>query len=329
MKPSNEDSAAPPPASRPATAGSGHALDESIIRSLCYADIFGFPMTLDELVRYAIETNTTAAAVSERLTSGAALGRIVKCDGELFYLDGRAENCQRRRDRAIESGKQLEISLRRLIPLQGMPFIRSAAITGALAALNSPPGDDVDLLIITAPGRTWTTYFFLRLWRRFGHNPDICFNMFLSEGDLTLDSENLFYAREVLGAMPVLDTGSAFARLVEVNSWISRFYPSFNAAPERQRIRLARSPRWLRRQRRLESLLRGSMGDLLEAFVRRVQTRSFLSSNPEAAAGMRPNLIKLHRHDNRPPIIEKFEQRTRERIAAYRQLAGPPLKSVK
>lgn len=322
-----EDSATPSPAPHTAPAGSGHALDESIIRSLCYADIFGFPMTLDEIVRYATETKTTVTAVGKRLTTSAALGKIVKSDGELFYLEGRAENCQRRRDRAIESRKQLEIALRRLTPMQGIPFIRSAAITGALAALNSPPGDDVDLLIITAPGRTWTTYFFLRLWRRFGHNPDICFNMFLSEGDLTLDSENLFYAREVLGALPVLDNG-AFGRLIEVNSWISDFYPSFTPDPERQGFRLARSPRWLRRQRRLERLLARVLGDMLEIVVRRVQERSFLSSNPGAAAGMRPNLIKLHRHDNRPPIIEKFEQRTRERVAAYRQLAGPPLKPV-
>lgn len=328
MKPPTEDSATPSPAASHPPGPSERALDESIIRSLCYADIFGFPMTLDEIVRFASGTRTTVTAVSERLATSDALGQIVKSDGEFYHLDGREDNCRFRRERAVESQKQLEIALRRLIPLQGMPFLRSAAITGALAAHNSPPGDDIDLLIITAPERTWTTYFFLRVWRYFGHNPDICFNMFLSESDLTLDSKNLFYAREVLGALPVHDTGDALNRLVEANSWIADYYPSHTPDPERQGIRLARSPRWLRRRRRLEWMLSGVLGDILELTVRRVQMQSFLKSNPSAAAGMRANLIKLHRHDNRPPIIEKFEQRTWERIEAYRRLAGPHLEPV-
>lgn len=166
--------------------------DEAMIKALCYADIFNFPLTVEEIVRFSPDTAITIDEADQRLNSEGPLSGVVRRDGNFYFLDGRGDNCQLRRDREAESRQQLDIALRRLIPLQGIPFLRGAAITGALAAHNSPAGDDVDLLIISSRGRTWTAYFFLRLWRRFSHNPDICFNVFISESDLVFRNQNLF-----------------------------------------------------------------------------------------------------------------------------------------
>lgn len=314
----------PDPAPKPAAETSteaGRLTDEAIISCLCYADIFGFALTLEEIVRFAPNVKVSIDEAAARLNSSKALQAVVKREGNLHHLDGRKDNCRLRLDREIESRQQLEIALRRIIPLQGIPFLRAAAITGALAALNSPAGDDIDLLIISARRRTWTTYFFLRLWRRFGHNPDVCFNVFLTEGNLVFRNQNLFYAREILGAMPIFNTG-AFESFIEANPWIYEIFPSYITDTERQSYRLPVSPVWRRRQRVMEKLLAGPLGDLLETVVRKVQSRNLSKASPGASLTMRRSRIKLHKQDNRMPILVKHEQRCNDWMNRYREAAG-------
>jgi len=329
MKPSIKP--LPDPEHQPIQARTPEALkllDAAIIKSLCYADIFDFPLTLEEVVRFAPEAHLTIDEAAERLNSDGPLASIVKKSGNFYFLDGRDENCQRRLDRETESRQQLEIALKRLIPLQGIPFLRAAAVTGALAALNSPAGDDVDLLIVSSRGRTWTAYFFLRLWRRFSHNPDICFNVFVSESDLVFRNQNLFYAREILGALPVFNPG-VYDKFIDANRWIFNVFPSWSPSQDRQHYRLFASPLWRRRQHRLERLLGGPVGDLVEYVVNRVQAKHLVSSATENSMRMRRNRIKLHKRDNRSPILDKYNQRLQTWVSRYRELTGePPVKSV-
>lgn len=330
MKPSIRPVPEPPQQPQPQTSNeAGRHIDEAIIRSLCYADIFSYPLTLEEIVRFTPETAITIGSASERLNSSEPLKALVKRQGDLFYLDGRpADVCQRRMDRETESKQQLEIALRRLMPLQGIPFLRAAAITGALAAFNSPVGDDIDLLIIASRNRTWITYFFLRLWRRFGHNPDICFNVFLTEGDLVFKNQNLFYAREILGALPIFNTG-AFERFIEANLWIYDIFPSYMADPDRHGFRLIQSPRWRRRQHLAERVMTGFVGDLIEYLVMKIQSKKLVKESPGASLSMRRNRIKLHKQDNKLPILDKFEQRVKDWLARYREECGEkPVRAV-
>ncbi len=310
-------------------ADSQKAKDEAIIKALCYADIFGFPLTLEEIVRFAPGTKISVDEAAERLSKSKALGKVVKKNTHYYYLDGRQGNCAMRESRESMSKHKLAIALRRLIPLQGVPFLRTAMVTGALAAFNSPEGDDVDLLIISAPRRIWTTFFFLRLWRLLGHNPDICFNMFLSVGDLQLkgDNQNFFYAREILGGITILNDTGAQDMLLEENPWIYEFFPSYLKDDERLGFDIERSPRWRRRQRKLEKLLSGPLGDLLEYVVRKAQFREMVKSTPGAAGRMNPSRIKLHKSDNRPPILNKYEQNAAEWVERYRKAAGGKKKS--
>lgn len=321
----------PDPEDRPLKATTPEARklqDEAMIKALCYSDIFDFPLRLDEVIRFSPNAAITIDEAYERLNSDGPLAGIVKRCDDLYYLEGRGDNCQRRLDREAESRQQLEIALRRLIPLQGIPFLRAASITGALAALNSPAGDDVDLLIVSSRGRTWTAYFFLRLWRRFSHNPDICFNVFISEGDLVFRNQNLFYAREILGALPVFNNG-AYDRFIDANRWIFDIFPSWNPSADRSRYKLPVSPLWRRRQRAMERVLSGPFGDLVEYLVNKVQVKNLVSSATETSMRMRRNRIKLHKRDNRSPILDKYDQRINTWTARYRELSGEsPVKPV-
>lgn len=307
------------------------AKDEAIIKALCYADIFGFPLTLEEIVCYSPGTKITPGEATERLKKSKALRKLVNQNSQFYYLEGREDNCKLRENREALSKKKLNIALRRLIPLQGIPFLRTAIVTGALAAFNSPEGDDVDLLVISSPRRIWTTYFFLRLWRLFGHNPDICFNMFLSLGDLYMkgNNQNFFYAREILGGIAIFDENEAYDELLEINTWIFEFFPSYITTAERQGYQIERSPRWRRRQNQMEKLLNSPLGDLLEYVVRKTQFRQMVKSTPGAADRMTATRIKLHKSDNRPPILSKYEKNVAKWLDKYYGEAGLAKKKTK
>ncbi|MHB0915275.1 MAG: hypothetical protein ACYC5A_03900 [Thermoleophilia bacterium] len=327
MKPSANSKSNSGSESQTAPDGRARAIDEAILRSLCYSDIFSYPLRLKEIVRFSTDVKMTIDEAADRLSASEPLQALVGTDGEFYFLEGRGDNCPLRRSREAESRQQLAISQRRLVPLQGIPFLRMAAVTGALAALNAPAGDDVDLLIISSRNRTWTTYFFLRLWRRYGHNPDFCFNVFLSEGDLVFRKENFFYAREILGARPIYNMGS-FERFLEANPWIYDIFPSYDRGRDRQKYHIPRSPVWVKRQRLMERLLAGIPGDIFEFAIRTIQSRRLHSSSPGASMSMRRNRIKLHKRDNRSPIMVEFDNRLEEWLARYRELAGPAIRPV-
>jgi hypothetical protein len=151
--------------------------------------------------------------------------------------------------------------------------------------------------------------------------------MFLSEEDLELKGkgQNFFYAREILGGIRVFDETGSFQRFLDSNRWVFDFFPSYFADEERLGFSIGRSPRWRRRQSRLERLLSGPLGDLLEYAARKTQYRQMVKSTPGAARRMGPTRIMLHKSDNRPPILNRYEQNVRHWLGKYEQ----PMKKEK
>lgn len=86
---------------------------------------------------------------------------------------------------------------------------------------------------------------------------------------------------------------------------------------------------WRRRQHQAERLLTGPVGDLFEYLVNRIQEKHLISSATETSMRMRRNRIKLHKRDNRSPILDKYEQRIHAWTGRYRELSGqPPFRQV-
>ena len=63
--------------------------------------------------------------------------------------------------------------------------------------------------------------------------------------------------------------------------------------------------------------------------MHRVQEKHLITSATETSMRMRRNRIKLHKRDNRSPILDKFEQRIQTWMGKYRELAASsPVKTV-
>src|SRR4051794_5891166 len=131
------------------------ALAHAILQTLHYADLFDFPMTLDEITRYLIGRRAAPETVGRELACNPALQAAVGLAQGYYYLAGRAGLIAVRRERDAVSAALWRRTRRYVRVLQWFPFVRMVAITGALAMDNVGEWIDIDLLIAAAPGRVW------------------------------------------------------------------------------------------------------------------------------------------------------------------------------
>jgi hypothetical protein len=159
--------------------------------------------------------------------------------------------------------------------------VRMIAVTGSLAVDNAEAGDDVDYLIVTAPGRLWLTRTLVMAVVRFAalRGVTLCPNYIISETALGLPERDVYTARELVQMAPVagLDT---YDRMLAANDWYAAFLP--NAAP---RARSGPSNDGRTRPSGLaERLLKGRLVDRVEAWLMRRKARELrvqAGANPE------------------------------------------------
>jgi hypothetical protein len=197
--------------------------NQTILRTLAYADVFDYPLTAEETKKYAIAP-----------VQSIELPRNQK----YFYLPGREKIVQLRKLRQKWSLEKIKIAQQTAGWLRIIPWVKMVGITGALAMNNSPSNDDIDLLIVTAKKRLWLTRLLAVLLieligqrRRPGDHEfknKICLNIFLSEEILALPvkERNLYTAHEVVQVKKIWERDGVHRRFLQANEWVGGFLPN-------------------------------------------------------------------------------------------------------
>ena len=202
-------------------------------RALCYADVFDFPLTLEEMQRFAIRTGKTI--------SFSEIQKKVKHMRGYYYLQGRAKLVAKR-ERGLQIVKHKHALARQAAQFFRLfPMISAVFITGGLAVGNVVEQDDIDFMIVTKPGWLWTTRFFVvglsKLLGRYTHKRRTrleatpadantwCLNFWVDETTLEVPKKfrNLYTAHEVMQATPILDRAHIAERFLAKNTWIFAF----------------------------------------------------------------------------------------------------------
>ncbi len=296
--------------------------DEAILRTLLYADVFDYPLTLDEIHHYLIATPATPEAVQTALDGSPWLAqRVTRVDGYVTVRE-REANCTVRDQRRKHSERMWPAARRWGYLIGCLPFVRMVAVTGALAVDNAPAGDDIDYLIVSAPGRAWLaralSVLLVRLARLRGVG--LCPNYVLAQTALVQHQRDLYAAHDLAQMVPLVGRPVYEAMLAE-NAWRLAFLPHARR-PLRREPEL--TPRGLLRlgQRCGEWLLGGRLGDALERWERARKLRKFAPAAqlPGSAAELDADHIKGHFDDNGRPIMARFQ----ERLERFLQLEPAP-----
>ena len=208
-------------------------LRRAIARTVAYADVFDYPLHRSEVHRYLIGEAAPPEEVETMLERDAALGAYVECTGSYVHLRGRASTVETRRAREATSAELWPIARAYGAWIARLPLVRFVGVTGALAMSNAERDADVDLFILTHPGRLWLCRLLVlavvRLAALRGHR--LCPNFLLSTEALVLRERNLFSAHEIAQMIPLRAT-AAYLRFLEANRWAASDLPNALTPPD-------------------------------------------------------------------------------------------------
>ncbi|MGQ0603995.1 MAG: hypothetical protein ACT4QE_20125 [Anaerolineales bacterium] len=289
----------------------------AVLRTLVYADVFDYALTLTEIHRYLIGKAATPDSVGDTVEAACRAGEVTTA-GAFFCLPGRRETMALRVERESYSAQVWPHARRWVDVITSLPFVRAVTVTGALAMNNvHTPHDDIDLLIITAPRRVWLARALcigvVRVARRF--SVELCPNYVLSSTALAQSQRNLYIAHELAQMVP-LAGHTLYAEICAANRWTRSFLPNATAPQSASQAQIPFAPAlWRARPMRAlqalgEPLLSNAVGDRLERWERDRKQRKFARAvTHSAAAQLDLDHVKGHFHDHGVRVLQTYETR--------------------
>lgn len=245
------------------------SLERAALETLAYSDIFDYPLTLDELLRYL----PLPSQRDELATQLSAILSIAydKASG-YYHLNGRKEIVAIRKSRQSASLASFNRALNYGRFMGHLPFVRMVSMTGSLAMLNLSKNADMDFMLITTPRRLWIARAFAvtfgRLMRLTGDR--ICVNLLVSEDALEWPRHDLYSAREMGQMIPIVGAPD-YRRLRDLNPWVGSFLPNAISAPEHSPKNPGETGSRL--QKFFEFLLPEKLGNWLDGLLMNIQLR--------------------------------------------------------
>jgi len=278
---------------------------QAIIKTLAYADIFDYPLTLEEIHRYLIGYNTSIQSLNKSVT----LSNLKQYRG-YYYLPGRKKIVSNRLKRARTSIEKIIYAKSLSSKLRVIPSIRAIYITGALAMNNSETDDDIDLMIITSPNTLWITRLMVNsvldtfnLRRKpiypqpISFTNKICLNLWLDQSALTISktNRNLYVAHEVAQALPIFDRLGVHQQFLYQNRWIKKYLPNF-PNPKKPKITI-------------KQFNNSTISLYLETLAYRFQIR--IMSSKKTREKISPHSAFFHPRDTGSWVMREYKKRVK------------------
>jgi hypothetical protein len=289
---------------------------DSIFAAVAYADLFSFPLTAAEIVRYQVNTSLGPLEVGRVLGKLVGEGRLVERGG-LYALQGREKLFVVRERREARSGQIWRRALRYEGLLGRIPFVRMVAVTGALAVNNINGRADIDLLVIAVPGRVWICRRLLVVIVRLGRllGDDLCPNYILSADKLALDQQDFFTAHELAQMVPLFG-GDLHRRMLAANPWAWRYLPAAHDLKQHDDVQSRKSRRGEERGvgvRVLERLLSHPAFDRWERWeLGRLRQKLRAEVGDAAEVVCTPEQCKGHTGLHRKNILHRYGEKLQQ-----------------
>ncbi len=213
------------------------SLKELIIIHINYRDVFNAPVNLYDLQRWVDVTEDIQliGEINELISEG-----LIETDGKLNYcVAGRSELFIHQASKKRLSQRSLRNHARIMNYLSWIPFIRFVGVSGSIAAENPTitrsgfrkGSVDIDIFIITSDNSLWLIFCFVKMLSTlltvlFKERYLLCFNYAMDNTFLEIHNRNIFTATELFNLKVFFNKDDTFGKLIKVNSWAEKYYPS-------------------------------------------------------------------------------------------------------
>jgi hypothetical protein len=279
--------------------------------TLTYSDLYAFPLTIAEVVRYWEGAETITE--NECRDALISLYPLIRERSGYYFLAGREKIVSRRvrRQRYVQEKKQLAEKVARI--LGKIPTVYLIGISGSVAVGAASADDDIDLFIITKKNTLFLTRIFilcilqflgLRRRRRGEIQRNaVCVNMLLDETTLKLEAarQDIYTAREIAQLVPLFERQHSYQRFWKANQWVKSYLP--NAAMRTVWFRKNSTDYGERIFARLPLLIPEKLVKLLQWHIIAAHTTN---------ETVRENFLAFHPNDYRQRILKRREKRLKK-----------------
>ena len=286
--------------------------------ALIFFEQFGRPLTLDEIFQFqsgGMQLNKDQILEALRKDSNLFSNNEYFCfsDNKNLILD-----FQKRQIISKTFWKRCEFFLP-FINL--LPFVEMVAVCNTLAFDSSYEDSDIDLFIVTTPGRIFTArtlvtiLFNLLGVRRHGKKVSgrFCLSFFIARDGLNIQSIGLkedIYLPFWIKTLKVVYGKPLFLEFIKDNSWINQYFASPVQLDESH---LLSKPWFSFIGRALRFVLGGRFGDIVENKLSKINLRRYqknmLNFNENSSIIVNDKILKYHNVDRRVEITKKFRAR--------------------
>ena len=281
----------------------------AIARSVIYASLFDYPLTLEQLHYTLIESDQTRSEILAVFEGSELLRDIIEHRDGFFVPAGRVDLIAERRRREARSAAFLTQHRRALQLICALPFTRLVALSGSVAHRNLEPDGDLDLFVVTRGRRVWTvTVMLLVLTKLLRRRRTVCANFILADSHLALEQQDLFTANQVIHLQPLIG-GELIDEFLAANPFVARCYPnSHTRAPQAQLVEVRH--RGLGCAKRLLEMVLDVPAPLIEALCRRayawhLRRRAGSWRSPDQVR-LQSDYLKLHTQSHRRSVLDRF-----------------------
>ncbi len=281
----------------------------AIARSVIYASLFDYPLTLEQLHYSLIESDQTRAEILAVYEGSELLRDLVEYRDGFFFPIGRGDMVAERRRREARSDRFLARHRLALRLICALPFTRLVALSGSIAHRNLEPNGDLDLFIVTRGARVWTvTLMVLVLTKLLRRRRTICANFVLADSHLGLDQQDLFSANQVIHLRPLIgaDVVECFR---DANPFVARCYPNSGQPGKPPPVEVR--ARWLDVTKIVLEAILGAASPVVETVCRcgyawHLRRRAGSWRSPDQVR-LQSDYLKLHTQSHRHAVLDRFE----------------------
>ncbi len=209
------------------------SIKQSLLSTLIYYDIFSYPLTIEEIIKYCnlqkLNTNE-AFNVLEELKNKSTIGYF----NGFYFLGNDISKIKRRLDGNILANKRIATARKYSTLISNFPFVRAIFISGSLSKNFMLPDSDIDFFIVAEPGKLWICKAILILFKKlflFNSYHNFCLNYFVDSTNLEIPDKNIYTANEIVFLIPMYNY-LLYKQFMATNIWVKTYYPNIEIRSE-------------------------------------------------------------------------------------------------
>lgn len=283
--------------------------EQAIARSVLFASVFDYPLTLAQLRRTLVESEQTATDIVSSFARSPGLQAIVERRDGFFFPAGRADLIGERRRREARSRVFLHRHQRLLRIICALPYVELVALSGSVAHMNLEGGGDLDLFIVTRGRHVWVvTVAVIVLARLMRRRRTLCANFVVADSALEISTgRDLFAASQIIHLKPLIGERT-YRRFLDANPFVRAFYRNVHgAAPGTSPLEQSVA---LQATKRITEWALTWPAALAERLCRRwyrayLQRRAHTWLSPDQVR-LDDDQLKLHTHSHRRRVLDQY-----------------------